>query len=212
MVTVSREEAGRRLSHGVALILNQTPLVLAVSPGGFKVAAELARQLGAPLDVMAVSRLEVPGRRRSVFGAVADRAAVVLPERIRQLELPSDYVYFLIQVARAEVERVTANRRGSASAIPLDGRPVVLVDDGVTDTILLVGALTALRQAGARTLVFAAPHASVDLYEALNGLVDERVLLNEPGTPAQVRDPSFSQTTERDVHEFVRHNRESLCA
>jgi predicted phosphoribosyltransferase len=160
---------------------------------------------------MAVSRLEVPGRRRSVFGAVADRAAVVLPERIRQLDLPSDYVYSLIQVARAEVERVTAIRRGSASAIPLEDRPVVLVDDGSADTILLVGALTALRRAGARYLVFAAPFAGVDLYQALHGLVDERVLLNEPGSPTQVMDPSFSQTTERDVPEFVRHNRESLC-
>src|SRR5262245_48276174 len=128
MVTVSREEAGRRLSHGVSLVLPQTPLVLALSPGGFKVAAELARQLSAPLDVMAVSRLEVPGRRRSVFGAVSGRAAVVLPDRIRQLDLHPEYVYSLIQVARAEVERVTANRRGSASAIPLEGRPVVLVD------------------------------------------------------------------------------------
>ena len=210
MVILSQLEAGRRLARGVSLVLGDTPLVLAISAGGARVAAEMARVLGAPFDMMAGQRLEVPGRPHSVFGAVADGTVVLLADRIRQLELPPGYVDSLIELAREQVGRITATRRGSEQAIPFAGRSVVLVDDGSADAILVRSAATALREAGAKRLVFAAPLASMDLYQELQALVDDRVLLEEPGSTTQVRDPSFSQTTEFDIHDLVSSNRRSM--
>jgi predicted phosphoribosyltransferase len=211
MVVLSQEEAGRRLARGLALAVRETPLVLALSPGGARVAGEIARVLGAPLDIIAATRLEVPGRPRSTFGAVADGAIVLLHDRIRTLGLPQDYVDGLIELARAEVDRVAASWRGHESALPLKNRTVILVDDGATDAVLVVGAATALRQSGIARLFFATPTASAELCQALRGVVDERIMLYEPEGPAatQVRDPSFAHTTEFDVHALVRRSREN---
>lgn len=211
MVVLSQEDAGRRLARGLALVVRETPLVLALSPGGASVAGEIARVLCAPLDIIATTRLDVPGRARSTFGAVADGAIVLLHDRIRTLGLPRDYVDGLIELARAEVDRVAAAWRGRESALPLKGRTVVLADDGAADPVLVVGAATALRQAGVAKLFLATPTASAELCQALHGLIDERIMLYEPeGTAAtQVRDPSFAQTTEFDVHALVRRSREN---
>lgn len=211
MVVLSQEEAGRRLARGLALVLRETPLVLALSPAGARVAGEIGRVLGAPLDMIAVTRLEVPGRPRSTFGAVADGAIVLLHDRIRALGLPQDYVNGLIELARAEVDRVTAAWRGGESALPLKDRTVVLADDGCMEAVLLVGAATALRQAGVSRLYLATPTASAELCQALQGLIDERIVLYEPECldTAQVRDPSFAHTTEFDVHALVRRSRKN---
>lgn len=210
MVVLSQEDAGRRLARGLALVLRETPLVLALSPSGARVAGEIARILGAPLDIIATTRLDVPGRARSTFGAVADGAIVLLHDRIQTLGLPQDYVDGLIELARAEVDRVAAAWRGGERALPLEGRTVVLADDGAADPVLVVGAATALRQAGVAGLFLATPTASAELCQALHGLIDERILLYEPEGPAvtQVRDPSFAHTTEFDVHALVRRSRE----
>jgi putative phosphoribosyl transferase len=211
MVILSQEEAGRRLARGLALVFREAPVVVALSAGGAKVAGEIAHVLGSPLDIIAVTRLEVPGRPRSTFGAVADGAIVLLHERIRALALPQDYVDSLIEMARVEVARVAAAWRGEEQPIPLKGRGVVLADDGRTDAVLVVGAATALRRAGVARLVFATPTACGELCQALEGLVDERILLYEPEGPAatQVQDPSFAHTTEFDVHALVRRSREN---
>ncbi len=210
MVVLSQEEAGRRLAEGVSLVVREIPLVLALSPGGARVAGEIARVLGAPLDIIATTRLEVPGRPRSTFGAVADGATVLLEDRIRTLGLPRDYVDGLIELARLEVDRVAAAWRGNEKALPLKDRAVVLVDDGASEAVLVVGAATALRQFGVARLFFATPTASADLCQALRGVVDERIMLYEPEChDTQVRDPSFAHTTEFDVHALVRRSREN---
>lgn len=208
MVVLSQEEAGRRLAKGVSLAVREVPLVLALSPGGARVAGEIARVLEAPLDIIATTRLDVPGRPRSTFGAVADGATVLLEDRIHTLGLPRDYVDGLINLARMEVDRVSAAWRGSEKALAVKDRTVVLVDDGASEAVLVVGAATAIRKLGVARLFFATPTATVELCQALAGVVDERIMLYEPeciGT--QVRDPSFAHTTEFDVHALVRRSR-----
>lgn len=210
MKVLSQVEAGQRLARGVCLAVKETPLVIAFTPGGAAVGAELAGNLAAPLDMLTVVRLEVPGRMHSTFGAVADGAVVLMPERVADLGLPRDYVDSLAELARCDVERITNARRGAEPAIPLAQRTVVLVDDGSAETTLVLSAATALRRAGVSRLVFASPQAQPDLVRALDPIADQLVLLEEPGIITQVRDPSFIQTTEWDIHDLVCRNRKSI--
>lgn len=211
MKVLSQLEAGRRLARGVSLVVKDTPIVIAITPGGAAVGAEVADILTAPLDVLTVVRLEVPGRMHSTFGAVADGTVVLMPEQVRELDLPADYVDALAELARSDVDRITHFRRGQEPAVPLHHRTVVLVDDGSADATLAVGAATALRRAGVGRLVFAAPYAGPELTRALAGLADQLVVLEEFGA-TQVRDPSFSQTTEFDIHDLVCRNRKSSAS
>lgn len=212
MRVLSHNDAGRRLAQGVSLLGASDLLVIAVTPGGASVGAELARQLVAPLDIMTLIRLDVPGRPHSIFGAVCDGITVLQPERIRELGLPDDYVAALIRLARTEVERLTHGRRGAEPALPVQGRTVVLVDDGSAEAMLMVSAAAALRRAPVARLVVAVPIIHAELDRALEEMAVERVRLEGPESTTQVRDPSFSQTTVFDIHNLVRQNRRSLPA
>jgi putative phosphoribosyl transferase len=212
MKVLSQVEAGQRLARGVAQVLKDTPIIIAITPGGAAVGAEMADVLAAPLDVLTVVRLEVPGRMHSTFGAVADGTVVLIPDQVRELGLPADYVDALAALARNDANRITQVRRGMELPVPLDHQTVVLVDDGSADATLAVSASTALRRAGVGRLIFAAPQAGAELARGLQGLADELVLLEESGRSTQVRDPSFSHTTEFDVHALVCRNRKSTAS
>lgn len=212
MKVMSQCEAGQRLARGIALAAREVPLVVAITPGGAAVGAEVATSLGAELDVFTVVRLEVPGRMHSTFGAVADGAVVLLPDRVRELDLPQDYVDALAALARSDVERITHARRGREPAIPLAGRTVALVEDGSADATLMVGALTALRRAGVKRLIVASPEVGPDLRDVLAQVADDQVVLERIAAGTQVRDPSFSHTTEHDILDLVRRNRHSSAS
>ncbi len=209
MKVMSQSEAGQRLARGIALAAREVPLVLAITPGGAAVSAEVAASLGAELDVLTVVRLEVPGRMHSTFGAVADGAVFLQPDRVRELDLPGDYVDSLASLARTDVERITSARRGHESAIPLAGRTIALVDDGSADATLMMGAVTALRRSGVKRIIVASPEVALELGDFLARAADEQVVLDRIGAGTQVRDPSFSHTTEHDILDLVRRNRQS---
>lgn len=217
MVTLTRIEAGRRLAQGLEPFVTDAQLaVVALSAGGMRVAAEIARQFEAPLDIITACRLEVPGRLHSAFGAVADGSTLTLPDRVSALGLPEDYVAGLVERTRREIEWEASAWRGGAPAVDVTGCTVVLADDGLAEAVLVAAAAQALRAAGAGRVIFVAPSAGGDLCRALERLVDGRVLLVEPGAPVAacpcLRDPTFAQTTRLDVHQMVRRSRPPLVA
>ncbi|HSB54692.1 MAG TPA: hypothetical protein VLD58_10060 [Gemmatimonadales bacterium] len=213
MVLLTRAEVGRRLAQGLGAMLTEEPVVLALTPGGVCVASEVASELHAPLDVLAAHRLDVPGRPRSTFGAVADGHVLLLEDRIRELQLPADYVAGLVNRVRREVEHEAATLRNGQPAVPLVHRVVVLVDDGSSEAVQVASAVTALRRAGAEQVIFAAPTASAELWRALVGLCDQRLVLFEPAGQVKtvVCDPEFAHTTHYDVRAMVRRSREHLA-
>lgn len=213
MRTLTRLEAGRRLAVGLAALVKEAPVVMAISPGGARVASEIARAFDAPLDVIAVSRLEVPGRAHSTFGAVADGEAIITSRRVLELGLPHSYVTGLADLARREVERTAAGWRGNAPPLPLADRIVILVDDGGSDAVELAAGAQALRKAGARQVVLATPTETAELRAALDECCDHQLLLYEPGEPdcALVCDPGLVQTTRFDVRAMVQRSRSELA-
>lgn len=214
MVIMSRIEAGRKLAMGLMPTVQGADLVVvALSPAGARVAAEIAQLHEAPLDVITACRLEVPGRARSAFGAVADGSTFTIPERVATLGLPDDYVDWLVARARREVERDTIALRGSAPPVDLHGKVAVLVDDGLSEAVLVAAGAKALREGGAASVIFAAPGAGAELCHQLENLVDAMVLLYEPDAAgACVRDPTFAQVTRVDVRNMVRRSRPDLAA
>lgn len=211
---VTREDAGRRLAAGLGAMLDEPPIVVSLSAGGARVGSEVAHDLEAPLDVIAVCRLEVPGRPHAVFGAIADGAVLLEPERVEALGLPADYVDTLVEEARREAERTCRAWRAGAAEVPVLGQTVVLVDDGLGAALAVEAAIRALQQEGAARVVFAAPWASPDLLQRLACRGIDSVLLYGTAGPAvaMVCDPSFAQTTRLEVGSLVRHSRPDLPA
>jgi predicted phosphoribosyltransferase len=207
-------QAGRQLAELVAAAVDTKPVVVAVSPAGATIASEVATALAAPLDILATVRLSVPGRPHSLFGAVTDDEVTLLPDRIAALGLPSEYVDRLIEVVRREAQERAEDWRGTAPAIDVWGRPVVLVDDGHSDTVAITTAAGVLRQAGASEVLFAAPTATADLLAALRPNCSRQILLQAPGDQpgAVLCAPAFPQATTGDVRAMVRRSRSDLTA
>lgn len=215
MLTMSRIEAGRRLAMGLMPAVKGADLVVvALSPAGTRVAAEIAQLHGAPLDIITACRLDVPGRARSAFGAVADGSTFTMPERVATLGLPDDYVDWLVARAHREVERDATASRGGAPPVDLHGKVAILVDDGLSEPVLVAAGAKALREGGAARVIFAAPSAAGEFCRLLEDLVDGLVLLFEPDAAAAacVRDPTFAQVTRVDVRNMVRRSRPDLAA
>lgn len=214
MFMLTRAEAGRRLALGLGAVVREVPAIVAISPGGVRVASEIARAFEAPIDVVAGYRLEVPGRSHSVFGAVADGSTIVLPERVGALGLPDDYVTGLVDIAQREVDRTARALRGGAPPLEVQGRTVVLVDDGLSDCVLVAATAQSLREHGARRIIYTAPMATPELLSALEPCCDEHLLLYPVEVPVGtvVCDPQFEQTTRVEVGAMIRRSRADLAA
>lgn len=207
---LTRAEAGRRLAEGLKVVaLEGAPVVLAISRSGARVAAEVAQELGAPLDMMCARRLEVPGRPHSMFGAVADGALRLDQAAIARLGLPQDYVEQLSALAMHEAETQTRTSRGVECIVPVEGRVVILVDDGFAEAVLLEAAIGAAREAGAVRVVLATPVLTTAERSTLAGLVNDLLVLYEGDAASQVVvcDTQFAQTTAFDLQNLIERSR-----
>ena len=199
-----RTEAGRLLARQVKELHLAHPVVLALPRGGVPVAAEIARGLHAPLDLLMVRKIGAPGQPELAIGAVADGGAphVVIDEDMLHWS-GADEAYVECQAAEElkEIERRRGVYLRGRERVPLLGRPVVLVDDGVATGATVRAALQALRQAGAARLVLAVPVAPASVVAALLGEVNDLVCLWRPESFQAVglhyRD--FHQVEDREV-------------
>ncbi len=210
MLILTRAEAGRRLAAGLEVAVPELPVVLALSATGVQVAGEVARLLRAPLDVVAVGRLEVPGRPHATFGAIANGCPLLDQSLLRQLALPADYLDTLLAEARRAAEYLARAWRAGAPEVPVEDRTVILVDDGLAGPLEVAAALAALHEEGAARLVFAAPSARREVLGRVLEHGAESVLLYGPEAPVApyLCDAGFSHPTRGDVTAMVRRSRE----
>lgn len=199
-----RRDAGRRLALALADLRIDDPLVLALPRGGVPVAAEVARALDAPLDVMLVRKLGAPGMPEYGLGAIAGGAhpQTVLNDDAIALLAP-DPAYLAAERRRQleEIERRHAAYMGTRPPLERRGRNVVLVDDGIATGATARVALKALRLEGAATIVLAVPVAPRRPLAALRSLADKVVCLATPITFHAVGEHyrDFRQTTDDEV-------------
>jgi putative phosphoribosyl transferase len=155
-----RSEAGLRLAERLLDLKDENPVVLALPRGGLPVAFEVARALGAPLDVIVVRKIGAPGRPELGVGAVGEDGARFLDETIlRHLGLDEAAVADRIAQATSEVEARVGQYRGTHPRIPIRGRTVIVVDDGIATGGTMRAALQVARQQGAAKVVVAVPVA-----------------------------------------------------
>jgi predicted phosphoribosyltransferase len=206
-----RSEAGRALAAELQRYAGRDDvLVLALPRGGVPVAYEVARALGAPLDVFLVRKLGVPGHEEYAMGAIAEGGAMVLsPDVIEQLRIPPAAVQAVVQKELAELERRAKLYRHGRTAPNLDGRTVILVDDGLATGSTMRAAVQALRSLGPARIVVAVPVAAPETCEALRAEADEVICARtpEPFYAVGLWYEDFSQTNDDEVRELLEQAR-----
>lgn len=209
MILASRTSAGRQLASALARYLPADPVIVALTPGGFRVAFEIASDLRCPLDAAAAVRLDVPGRPHSNFGAVGDGEVLLDQTAIDRLALPAAYVEASVERhAKLIAERLQAFR-GANPPISLTGRSVVLVDDGLAELPILTVVARALRSAGAVSVILATPICTTADSDSLRVLSDYLVLLSGPCEHRGlfVCDEHFLQTVDSDIPQLIERSR-----
>ena len=180
---VDRVEAGRLLVQGLAALKLVDPVVLALPRGGVPVAVEVARALRAPLDLLMVCKIGAPGQREVAVAAVVDgdHPQLVVDEETLRLS-GADRAYVEAESAHElkEIERRRALYLRGRAPVPLAGKSVVLVDDGIATGTTVRAALKALQNCKAARLVLAVPVAPADTVAQLLAEVDDSVCLSQP--------------------------------
>ncbi|HET9316794.1 MAG TPA: phosphoribosyltransferase family protein [Vicinamibacteria bacterium] len=177
----NRSEAGRLLGEALQRRRTEEPVVLGLARGGIAVAVEVARVLGAPLDVWIARKISVADVPEVGLGAVAEGGEVYLDHRmLRSVGVTAWEAADATRRAAAEVERSARFFRGGAPAPDVGGRTVVLVDDGIATGGTAQAAARSLRRAGVARLVLAVPVAALRAAHELTTEVDELVCLQVP--------------------------------
>lgn len=171
-----REDAGRQLASLLMDLAKERPLVLALPRGGVPVAFEVARALGAPLDVWVVKKLGVPWQPEFGYGAVAEGDhTYVNRDILERVGVTASELTDALERKRREVDENVRLFRAGAPRPNARGRTVVLVDDGIATGGTMAASVEALRAEGATRLILAAPVASAQTLDALRSGVDRIV-------------------------------------
>ncbi|MFJ8883877.1 phosphoribosyltransferase family protein [Streptomyces sp. NPDC102402] len=202
MLFTDRTDAGRRLAQALGHLETRRPVVLGLPRGGVPVAYEVARALGAPLDVIVVRKLGVPSHPELGFGAIGEGGVrVVSDEIVRHAGVREKDLASVERAEEAELLRRARAYREGRPRLALKGRAVVVVDDGVATGATARAACQVVRAQGAAHVVLAVPVASPDAAARLREDVDEVVCLSTPGLFSAVGEwyRDFSQTSDEEV-------------
>ena len=205
MAFLDRRDAGRQLGASLKRYSGEDVLVLALPRGGVPVAYEVARALQAPLDVIVVRKLGVPGHRELAMGAIASGAVRVLnADVIEALRIPPAAVDAVAAEELEELERQERAYRGNAPSPRVAGRTVIIVDDGLATGSTMRAAVRALEQAHAGRIVVAVPVAAFETARKMRQEAD-LVCLSEPSEfyAVSMWYDDFSQTTDEEVRNLL---------
>lgn len=182
-VYATREEAGRMLARRLSSYRQANVVVLGIPRGGLPVAREIADALAVPLDVIVVRKLGAPGQPELGIGAVVDGdhpRAIFNQDIIEHLGVEDEYIKAEIARQLKEVQRRETAYRGGRPKIPLAGKTVIVVDDGIATGSSIRAALRGVRRQKPERLVLAVPVAPAESIEALRSDADEIVCLETP--------------------------------
>jgi predicted phosphoribosyltransferase len=201
VIFADRIDAGERLAKGLAHLAGSECVVLAIPRGGVIVGEVIARELGAPLDVVVPRKIGAPGNPELAIGAVAPGIRVLDPRMVGALGVTDRYLDREIAEQEAEIERRQRAYRGGRPPQPVKGRVAIVVDDGVATGSTAVAALRWARARGAERVVLAVPVAPPQSLERLRAEADEVVVLETPQPFLAVGEwyRDFDQTTDEQV-------------
>jgi predicted phosphoribosyltransferase len=203
-----RKEAGQRLAASL-MGLERPVHVLAIPRGGVVVGAEVARVLGASLDVIVPRKLRAPDNPELAIGAVAHDGTVYLDPGLEGFLGSEDYLRTEVRIQQEEIARRMVVYRGSQAYSDLAGFTVCVVDDGLATGSTMIAALRAVRRMGCRRLVAAIPVAPPEAVRKLRDEADEVICLHVPYAFYAVGQfyDDFAQTTDDEVVAILRNAR-----
>ncbi len=197
-----RADAGRQLASRMDSLRGHDVVVLGLPRGGVPVAFEVARALGAPLDVLPVRKLGVPFHPELAFGAIGEGGVRVISDAVvRETRLSDKEMNAVETRERTELQRRSERFRGDRQPISLKGRTAVIVDDGIATGATARAACQVARAQGAGRVVLATPIGGSDTVEEFADCADEVVCLETPVPYFAVGQGyrNFAQTSDDEV-------------
>jgi putative phosphoribosyl transferase len=202
-----RSEAGQRLGSRLLRFRGEDVVVLGLPRGGVAVAAEVARVLGAPLDVILVRKLGVPVQPELGLGAIGEGGArVINPDVVRFARVSEQEIAAVEERERAELHRRGQRFRGDRPRVRLARRTAIIVDDGIATGSTARAACQVARAEGARRVVLAVPVAPRSARFTLAGDADEVICLVTPEQFLAIGEwyDDFTQTSDQEVVALLR--------
>jgi putative phosphoribosyl transferase len=203
----NRTEAGQFLAEKLSSYANcDDVLVLGLPRGGVPVAAEVAERLNAPLDVFVVRKLGLPDQPELAMGAIASGGIRVFNgDVINSLRIPDEVINDVTAEEFQELQRRERLYRGDLPAIEVEGKMIIIVDDGIATGSTMAAAVSGLRQLNAKRIVVAAPVIARATCDFLRKIADDVVAVMMPvefyGVGQWYED--FSQTTDDEVRKLL---------
>jgi predicted phosphoribosyltransferase len=212
----NRREAGLALARQLSHLAGRADLVvLALPRGGVPVGFEIARALGAPLDVFVVRKIGLPGYAELAMGAIASGGIRVLNEDVVRWYRPSpEALEAVTRSERLELERRERTYRQNRPLTPVEGRVAILVDDGLATGSTMRAAVLAVRRLKPARVIVAVPVGARETCAALRDIADEVVcaLTPEPLRAVGLWYEDFSQTSDEEVRELLSAHRMDTTA
>jgi putative phosphoribosyl transferase len=202
MEFASREDAGQRLGNHLRDSSVNADIIAGLPRGGVVVAAEVARMLRRPLDVLVVRKIGHPRQREFAVGALAENDVVVLDRVTDSASINHAELYAVIAEENERLREGLSKFQNSTRPI-LANQTVVLVDDGLATGATAEAAVASARKQGARKIIVAVPVASPAAFNRLRSKADETIAL--------VVDPGF-QAVGRYYDEFPQASDEEVLA
>jgi putative phosphoribosyl transferase len=201
-IFADRRDAGRRLARRLAAYADEKPVVVALPRGGVPVAAEVAAGLKAPLDILVVRKIGVPWQPELGLGAIAEGDVRVLNRAlVAEVGMTATELEAVLAQEGTELQRRVHTYRRDRPPVSVEGRVVIVVDDGLATGYTARAAIESVRRRGARAVVLAVPVAPADSVRELGQVADRVVALEQPpwffAIGAWYRD--FGQTSDEEV-------------
>lgn len=206
-IFTDRRHAGRVLASELEKYADRSDtVVLALPRGGVPVAYEVARHLGAPLDVFVVRKLGVPGHEELAMGALASGGlCVVNDDVVRSLDITKEEIFDAVRTENRELKRCIRAYRGENPPAEVFAKTVILIDDGLTTGATMRAAIQALRQRSPACVAAAVPVATSETCAEISDEADDLVcaLIPEPLYAVGLWYQDYSQTTDEKVRELL---------
>ena len=212
-----RLDAGQRLASALLEYRGKDLVILAIPRGGVVVAHEVAKKLGAPLDIVIPRKIRAPGQPELAIGAVTQDGTTLLnTEIIRYLHVSEGYLQEEIQIQIDEINRRMRKYRGNRQAAVLNGKTVILIDDGIATGATVRAAIRSIRKQNPTSIVVAVPVGPRDTIEKMKKEADEVVCLDTPEPFFAIGQfyQRFDQTSDEEVIRLLEDNEDrgfSLC-
>lgn len=204
---VDRQDAGKQLADKLAAYKNHhNAIVIGLPRGGVIPAAEIAKELKLPLDIVVPRKIGAPFNSELAVGAVTQDGQVVWNEKLmKSFHLSPDDLKDTIQKERAESNRRLSLYRRGRPPLVLKDKTVIIVDDGIATGATMRAAIAYAKQQGAAKIIAATPVATVDILEQIAPEVDEVVSVLLPKTFLGISAfyDTFGQTSDDEVIELL---------